>query len=367
MKNKTSPTPGLKHGARDLPSVRVASYGAKIFNPGGKGFLGDRVNSRSFIEILDQWRMRASRGKEADDPLEDTKHDDTPTAEIARKELDILLAAADTDPRAAGLVHSAIEEFAQELAVVIRRFLRLKDWRGTERIAVGGGFLGARVGAMAVGRVGIILNGAGQPVDMVTISRDPDHAALCGAAHLFPVRELKGSDALLAVDIGGSNIRAGLVELRLDKAGDLSRARVVAFKRWQHREEKGATREEALDRLKRMLRKLARHADRKGLRLAPFIGVGCPGEITAEGVIKSGGQNLPGGNWEDQDFNLVQELAARAPKIDGKKPVVRLHNDAVVQGLSEQPNMLDVKKWAVLTIGTGLGNARFSNRKRAKF
>jgi hypothetical protein len=39
-----------------------------------------------------------------------------------------------------------------------------------------------------------------------------------------------------------------------------------------------------------------------------------------------------------------------------------MHNDAVVQGLSEVPNMQDVARWGVLTIGTGLGNARFTNR-----
>jgi hypothetical protein len=39
-----------------------------------------------------------------------------------------------------------------------------------------------------------------------------------------------------------------------------------------------------------------------------------------------------------------------------------MHNDAVVQGLSEVPFMQDVARWAVLTIGTGLGNARFTNR-----
>jgi hypothetical protein len=34
----------------------------------------------------------------------------------------------------------------------------------------------------------------------------------------------------------------------------------------------------------------------------------------------------------------------------------------VVQGLSEVPFMQDVRRWGVLTIGTGLGNARFTNR-----
>jgi hypothetical protein len=42
---------------------------------------------------------------------------------------------------------------------------------------------------------------------------------------------------------------------------------------------------------------------------------------------------------------------------------VLMHNDGVAQGLSEVPFMQDVEHWGVLTIGTGLGNARFTNRK----
>jgi hypothetical protein len=45
--------------------------------------------------------------------------------------------------------------------------------------------------------------------------------------------------------------------------------------------------------------------------------------------------------------------------------VVVMHNDAVVQGLSELPWMQDVKHWAVMTIGTGLGNAHYTNRAQA--
>lgn len=43
-----------------------------------------------------------------------------------------------------------------------------------------------------------------------------------------------------------------------------------------------------------------------------------------------------------------------------------MHNDAVVQGLSELPFMRDVKRWAVLTIGTGLGNASYVNARVVK-
>jgi hypothetical protein len=42
--------------------------------------------------------------------------------------------------------------------------------------------------------------------------------------------------------------------------------------------------------------------------------------------------------------------------------MVLMHNDAVVQGLSEVPFMQEFLRWGVLTIGTGLGNAVFKNR-----
>jgi hypothetical protein len=45
--------------------------------------------------------------------------------------------------------------------------------------------------------------------------------------------------------------------------------------------------------------------------------------------------------------------------------MIVMHNDAVVQGLSEVPFMRDVTRWGVLTIGTGLGNGCFTNRTAA--
>jgi hypothetical protein len=98
------------------------------------------------------------------------------------------------------------------------------------------------------------------------------------------------------------------------------------------------------------------------LKLAPFIGVGCPGVIEADGSIDRGAQNLPG-NWESSRFNLPAALHEMIPAIGEHETAIVLHNDAVVQGLSEIPFMQDVSRWGVLTIGTGLGNARFTNRK----
>ena len=54
------------------------------------------------------------------------------------------------------------------------------------------------------------------------------------------------------------------------------------------------------------------------------------------------------------------------PQIGDHDTAVLMHNDGVAQGLSEVPFMQDVNHWGVLTIGTGLGNARFTNRRKDK-
>jgi hypothetical protein len=61
---------------------------------------------------------------------------------------------------------------------------------------------------------------------------------------------------------------------------------------------------------------------------------------------------------------LPSRLREAIPTIGEHETVVLMHNDAVVQGLSEVPAMQDVEHWGVLTIGTGLGNARFTNREK---
>jgi predicted NBD/HSP70 family sugar kinase len=110
---------------------------------------------------------------------------------------------------------------------------------------------------------------------------------------------------------------------------------------------------------------MIKRANKGKLQLAPFIGIGCPGRIREDGSIEKGSQNLPG-DWEQKSFNLPDLLRAAIPEIDGHEMIASMHNDAVVQGLSEAPFMSDVGHWGVMTIGTGLGNARFTNRKRAE-
>jgi hypothetical protein len=337
------------HGAEQLSSVVIDAYNAEMRAP--DGFVGDRASKRAFQSILDDWRERVSRNGE--DPL-----GDTPSDELSKKQLDKLL--VDGDVEAAGVVQGAVEEFAQELAAVIRRFLRLKGWKDTERIVIGGGLRQSRIGELAIGRAAVILKASGVEIALKPISTPPDHAGLIGCAHLVPPWVLSGHDSILAVDIGGSNIRCGIVELQIKKKPDLSAASVSHFDLWRHREEEPG-REDAVERLVAMLKGLLRKAGKDELKLAPFIGIGCPGVIRADGTIERGGQNLPG-NWEVKSFNLPAILREAIPTIGDHDTVCVMHNDAVVQGLSELPQMTDVTHWGVLTIGTGLGNARFTNR-----
>jgi hypothetical protein len=348
----TASTALLPHGSDQLSRVIVDAYNAELRS--GESFVGDRASKRAFQGILDDWRERVSQA--GDDPLGDAS-----SGELSKKQLDKLLVEGDAE--AAGLVHGAIEEFAQEFATVIRRFLRLKHWKKTERIVVGGGLRESRIGELAIGRTAVILKAGGCKIELQPIQHDPDHAGLIGSVHLVPAWMLAGHDSILAVDIGGSNIRAGLIELRNKKKPDLSAASVGPFELWKHCEDE-PTREQAVQRLIDMLTGIIRRADKDGARLAPFIGIGCPGVIRPDGSISRGGQNLPG-NWQTKSFNLPQLLREALPKIGEHETVIVMHNDAVVQGLSQLPFMQDVEHWAVLTIGTGLGNAHFTNRQLA--
>lgn len=354
MADSAPSTPAGPHGASTLPAVEVVSYNVELKDE--DGFVGDRINKRAFQDFVTAWRERASKAGE--DPL-----GDDPNEALGRKQLDTLLTKG--DPEAAGIVQSAVEDFAQEIVRVIRRFARLKTWRDTERIAMGGGLRASRVGELAVGRAAAILKAQENPIDLTVIHADPDEAGLIGAAHLAPHWMFEAHDALLAVDIGGTNIRAGIVCLNLKKAPDLSKPRVRKIELWRHASEKGVERDSALKRLIEMLRRLIARAEKEELRLAPFIGVGCPGVIAPDGTIERGAQNLPG-NWEGRSFNLPAALRDGIPRIGDHETTILIHNDAVVQGLSEVPFMRDLVHWGALTIGTGLGSARFENRAKPR-
>jgi hypothetical protein len=343
------PLGGLaSHGASLLPSVRIDDYNVETRDK--DGFLGDRASKRAFQAILDDWRERLQR--QDADPL-----GKTPSDKVNKKTLEKLLNSEDIE--AAGLVHGAIEDFAKEFHTVICRFLRMKSWKDTERIAVGGGFREGRIGELAIGRTSVMLKADGHKVDLVPIRHHPDEAGILGAAHLAPAWVFAGHSGIIGVDIGGTNIRAGIIELATKKKPDLSDTKVWRSELWRHGDEE-TTREKALERLGKMITSLIGKAQKEGFKLAPFIGVGCPGIIQEDGSIDRGGQNLPG-NWESSRFNLAEALREFVPTIGENQTAIVIHNDAVVQGLSQLPFMQDVERWGILTIGTGLGNARFTN------
>ncbi|MGE0151388.1 MAG: ROK family protein [Reyranellaceae bacterium] len=349
-KSRDSIPPIAGHGALTLPSVTIDSVNVELRD--GDDFIGDRASSGAFYAIIEELREKLRAYDQ--DPLGEVETD-----ELGKSRLNRILTGDKVE--AAALVQGAVEKFAGELAFVTRRFLRLKDWRDTERIVIGGGFRQSRIGELAVSRAEQMLKEEELGVDLVPISNHPDEAGLLGGAHLAPAWVLAGHDGMLAVDIGGSNIRAGIVKLNLRKGGDLAKAKVWQSILWRHAEEEPG-RDEAVQKLVGMLEELIAMAQTEKLALAPFIGIGCPGLILEDGSIDRGGQNLPG-NWESRRFNLPQALREAIPRIGDHETAVVMHNDAVVQGLSEVPAMADVERWGVFTIGTGLGNARFTNRR----
>jgi hypothetical protein len=348
VKTKTGPV----HGASALTAVVVETYNAELRD--GEGFVGDRASNRAFRAILEELRERLREVGE--DPL-----GKTPTAELSKKKLEEVL--GEGEPEAAGVIHATIEEFASEFTTVIRRFLKLAGWREVQRIVVGGGLRASRIGELVIGRTAVMLKSAGHKIEIAPIHHHPDEAGLIGSAHLVPPWMLAGHDAILAVDIGGSNLRAGLVELNQKKAKDLSKCAVSELDLWRYADEPSKpNRDQAVARIGKMLKALAKKG--RELKLAPFIGIACPGLIAEDGHIERGGQNLPG-NWESSRFNLPACVQEMLPRIGDHESMVIMHNDAVVQGLSEIPFIKDVEHWAVLTIGTGLGNAAFTNRAAA--
>lgn len=340
----------LRHGGMRQRGVTINDYSLQLHD--GEGFMGDSVSRTAYSEMLDTWR-KLYRRISGLDPL-----GRRPTADISKKRLDTLLRR---NGKAAAVISAASEDYAWQLVRVVKRFLAHPSWQGVRRIVVGGGFQQSLVGELAIDRAAELLYQGGSQVHLMTLRHHPDEGGLIGWVHLAPPEVLAGYDGFLAVDIGGTNVRCGIVRPRARKTPDLTDVRVSGLRKWGHAGDGDATRREDLVQgIARMLNKLIKQADAKGLSLAPFVGVACPGMISEDGSIAAGAQNLPG-NWESPRFNLALHLGGHLPQLKGQDMQVRLHNDAVVQGLSELPFMQGVKRWAVLTVGTGLGNASFVN------
>jgi hypothetical protein len=153
----------VQHGSHRLPAVDIDSYNVELKD--NEGFIGDRASKGAFRNMID--RIRQSVRKSGDDPLGEEESD-----ELSKAELDSILQQG--EPEAAALIHAAIEDFSQELALIIQRFLKLKEWKNTERIVIGGGFRASRIGELVTGRTTLILKSQKIDVDLVPIRNHPD-------------------------------------------------------------------------------------------------------------------------------------------------------------------------------------------------
>lgn len=336
------------HGGLRLRGVRVDTYNLTVRDESGEAFVGDQASETGFFEILDRLRRRERTGKDALGPEHGPKTD--------KSALERALHGGDVD--SAHLVHLAVEEYAQCMAALVRFYLAQPGWEGVARIVMGGGFPDKSFGGLAMRRTQRLLKNQRVPVELQVLTQDPDEGALIGWVHALPAAMLRGHDAFLAVDIGGTHVRCGIVEHAMRRAADGSRAKVSERMQWRHGDDE-PTREELVRRIAAMLNALAAQARTLDMRLAPVVGIACPGQVDEAGGLPQGTQNLPG-EWEPP-FNLPRELGAMLDPIAGDAPAVLMHNDAVVQGLGDAHRMKDVERWAVLTIGTGLGNAAYTN------
>lgn len=305
-------------------------------------------SDRDFDAILAAWRLRHRRAG-GRDPFGDI----VPEA-VEAESLEAALSGG--APVAAGLVQGAIEDVAHNLVRVIRGCLARPEWRGTQRVVVGGGFRVARIAELALARAGVLLRAESLGSTVAAIRHNPEETGLLGAARLLPVRLLDAADAVLTADLGRRSFRVGLVLPRLGVAPELAAAGVWRMRRWHHAADK-ASRAMALARLAGMLGELAAEAEAVGLALPETVAIGVPAQVEADGRLGEEASVLPG-DWSDPDFNLVEELGRRLPP--GHAGVV-LHHSAVTYGLSEAPFHRDVARWGVLRIGADPGFARFTN------
>ena len=107
------------HGAERLPSVTVDSYNVELKDD--EGFIGDRASKGAFRDMIENWRKPLRKAGE--DPF-----GDTPSEEISKKTFDV--PPRQRRPGGCGIVQGAIEDFSQELALVIPALSQAKGMEG---------------------------------------------------------------------------------------------------------------------------------------------------------------------------------------------------------------------------------------------
>lgn len=338
----------VRHGETRFSDVEVRSYSLPLKD--GDTFLGDLASGSEFRKVLRRERHRI-------DATGRPPFGSDRTHELTGDDLDAALRERNSTAEGR-VIENAIGAFSQRFATVLAEFLETAEWRGTQRVVCGGGLMEGDVGAELVRRTQSRLRVDRPDLELRRLHHAPDEAGMIGWTVAAPAGALDAGEAFVAVDIGGTNVRWGIVRSEHWKDGPRS-ASIIRHDKWCHAEEE-VSREAVVERIAEGIRGMVREAQSSGIRLAPLVGLSCPGIVCSDGRLARGGQNLPG-DWSDGEFELPKAIAAEIGTIAGRRPAVVLHNDAVVQALSELPEMRDVERWAAVTLGTGLGNCSFQN------
>ena len=141
--------------------------------------------------------------------------------------------------------------------------------------------------------------------------------------------------AAIGIDIGGTNVKLGLVD---------ERGRVLL--RDTFRTSRARSRGEMLDKLTSHVTALASETRSRGMRLAG-VGIGAPGPIDVERGFVYFFPNIPG--WKDTPLKKILEKRLRLP--------VFVDNDANAMALGESLFGAGhgAKNVVALTLGTGVG------------
>jgi hypothetical protein len=230
------------HGAAVLPSVEVDSYNLEVEDD--DGFVGDKASRGAFREMLDKWRQ----------PLRELGED--PLTTSRRGDLEARSVLAQGTPEAAGVVQAPWRVRAARR--VIRRFLRQKD--GGTPTASSSAAASAQAGsASGIARTELILK-AESPIDIELIRHDRTRRA-CSAPRTCG-RCWAGYEGILAVDVGGTNIRTGVAKLNQARPGPVA-GRRAEIELWRHGDE-DVKRDDAVDRLVEMLEAHVKDAKKTG-------------------------------------------------------------------------------------------------------
>lgn len=249
-------------------------------------------------------------------------------------------------------IELVLNRMGKNLGRVIKKLLGWNYWKGVERIYVGGGLSEGRSGDIIVDSANEFLReNSNQSLDLRKINYHPAVVALIGITYFIPVENRN----VVTVDLGGGNLRTGIVN-----PPEGNRMVEVYYSRFIHWQELGLEREGLADLIASEIASCLNRSEKLDVDISEYIGIGVPA-AAEDGRITGKDRNLPG-DWSDPEFRLseiINEKIRKETNFNDFKYVIK--NDAVSQGLSEIPFAGDVKDWGILTIGTGLGNARFRN------